>query len=348
MLLSSHGHWHLVQKHWLPRRRRARPSAALDDLERIIAQSAAKRKSISHCGHDLIELVGSPPPVMSTSMPNPWLSRRLLNYAHQGGAKEAPSSTMHAFRSAVANGADALEMDVHATSDGHLVVCHDATVDRTTDARGRIADMTLEQLGPLDNAYWFVPGIECSFDAQPHEYTLRGRAPRDHDFGIATLREVLESFPDVFLNLDIKETYPQGPGYEDLVANLLHEFGRTDDVIVASFHDVALERFHAIAPNVHTSLGPSDTTELWRFVNQGAERPTFGPHQVAVQPPEKMAGLTVVDPRFVEGAHDLGLAVHVWTIDDAAGMIRQLQSGVDGIITNTPQILTQVLRASRS
>lgn len=279
---------------------------------------------------------------------NPWLDRRILNYAHQGGAKEAPSSTMYAFATAVNNGAHALEMDVHATSDGHLVVCHDATVDRTTDARGRIADMTLVQLRTLDNAYWFVPGMECSFEAELVDYSMRGHVRRDPTLGIATLREVLEGFPHVYLNLDIKETYPTVPGYETSLGELLREFGRTDDVIVASFHDVALQRFHAIAPEVHTSLGPAGTTALWQYVNQDGERPSFDAHQVAVQPPDMLGSLRVVDDRFVQAARELGLATHVWTIDDEAGMQLQLGFGVDGVITNRPRVLAEVMRAFRS
>src|SRR3954451_1986186 len=116
---------------------------------------------------------------------NPWLERRVLNYAHQGGAVEAPSSTLFAFERAVALGAEALEMDVHATADGELVVCHDATVDATTEAAGAIAAMTLEEVRALDNAYRF------SADGG---FPYRGRAPQDRRFGVATLREVLEAF----------------------------------------------------------------------------------------------------------------------------------------------------------
>src|SRR5687768_9453981 len=97
---------------------------------------------------------------------NPWLERRVLNWAHQGGAKEAPSSTLFALRQAVANGADALELDVHMTKDGVLVVCHDATVDRTTNATGAIAELTLDDVKRLDNAYWFVPGSVVDHDAE--------------------------------------------------------------------------------------------------------------------------------------------------------------------------------------
>lgn len=108
---------------------------------------------------------------------NPWLSRRVLNYAHQGGAKEYPSSTLYAFRKAIENGADALELDVHRTLDGHLVVCHDSTVNRTSNGSGPIAKMTLEQLKSLDNAYYWAPGKVVDHNLKEEEYGLRGRAP---------------------------------------------------------------------------------------------------------------------------------------------------------------------------
>src|SRR5207248_1003596 len=137
--------------------------------------------------------------------------------AHQGGAGEAPSSTLLALRLAVAAGADALELDVHATSDGELVVCHDATVDATTDGTGAIADMTLAEVRRLDNGYGFTDG------SGGHPY--RGRAPGDPELRVATLREVLEAFPDVFLNLDIKQTAPEVTPYEAALAALLREHG---------------------------------------------------------------------------------------------------------------------------
>src|SRR5207248_10249618 len=122
---------------------------------------------------------------------NPWLERRVLNYAHQGGAKEAPSSTLFAIRQAIANGAHAIELDVHATADGEIVVCHDPTVDRTTQSTGRIAELTLDHIRQLDNAYWWVPGEVVHHDpAMPTvDYIHRAKAPEDHAFGIATLHE---------------------------------------------------------------------------------------------------------------------------------------------------------------
>jgi glycerophosphoryl diester phosphodiesterase len=112
---------------------------------------------------------------------NPWLSRRVLAYAHQGGAKEAPSSTLYAMKKAIENGATALELDVHRTLDGHLVVCHDPTVNRTSNGNGAIAKMTLDQLQSLDNAYYWVPGKVVDHSQPESAYPLRGKAPADRE-----------------------------------------------------------------------------------------------------------------------------------------------------------------------
>src|ERR1700677_1640735 len=126
-----------------------------------------------------------------TSDRSPWLERRLIAYAHQGGAWECPSSTLFAIERALAAGATAIELDVHATADGELVVCHDATVDRTTAASGTIASFTLAELRRLDFSYWFIPGADVSPGRDEQDYPYRGRAPEDPHFGISTLREVL-------------------------------------------------------------------------------------------------------------------------------------------------------------
>ncbi|HVT75643.1 MAG TPA: glycerophosphodiester phosphodiesterase [Acidimicrobiales bacterium] len=273
---------------------------------------------------------------------NPWLERRVLNYAHQGGAREAPSSTLFALRQAVAGGADALELDVHATADGAVVVCHDATVDRTTPASGAIAQMTYDELRRLDNAHWWVPGEVVADDRAEHEYVHRGKAAADASFGIATLREVLEEFPGVFLNLDIKQTAPAVEPYEHRVADLLREFDRTDDVIVASFDDRATDAFSAIAPEIHTSCGTVLTTAIWQAVQDDAPLPAT--HHRALQVPATFGDIVVVDERFVDRAHDHGLAVHVWTIDEPDEMERLVDLGVDGVMTDRPSVLEAVLQ----
>lgn len=265
----------------------------------------------------------------------------MLNYAHQGGAREGPSSTLHAMRRAVAAGAHAIELDVHATADRHLVVCHDATVDRTTDGAGRIADLTLAEVQSLDNAYWWVPDRVVDHEAPEDAYVLRGRAADDPDLRIPTLRRVLEEFPGTILNLDIKQTAPDVEPYESLVAELLQELGRADDVIVASFSDDAVAAFSAAAPEVSTAAATSATAAFYFAVTQGQPVPSTRHH--ALQVPPSYGGVTVVDERFVEAAHRHGLAVHVWTIDERDEMKALIAVGVDGVMTDRPSLLAAVL-----
>jgi glycerophosphoryl diester phosphodiesterase len=273
-----------------------------------------------------------------------WLERRTIAYAHQGGAWESPSSTLHAITHALAAGANAIELDVHATADGELVVCHDATVDRTTAATGNIVSFTLAELRNLDFSYWWIPGADVTPDRPEEDYPFRGRAPEDPHFGIATLREVLEQFPGVILNLDIKQTAPLVPAYEEPLARLLAEFERTDDVIVASFLDPATDAFRSFAPKVPTSAGTMATAEFWRAVQGGDPLPTTP--AVAFQVPERQGDLVVVDQAFVAAAHRIGKAVHVWTINEADAMERLVGLGVDGIISDVPTTLSGVLSAT--
>jgi glycerophosphoryl diester phosphodiesterase len=225
-----------------------------------------------------------------------------------------------------------------------LVVCHDTTVDRTTNGQGRIAERTHVELQQLDNAFWWVPGEQVVHDAARDAYVLRGRAPDDPTLRVMTLREVLESFPDVFLNLDIKETAPTVPGYEKALADILLEFDRVDDVIVASFHDVATERFSAAAPHVHTSLGTNASVAFFQYARGLGPRPQWRSTQVALQVPARYGDVVVIDEAFVARAHTDGLAVHAWTIDDAEEMHRLIDVGIDGIMTDFPSVLEPVLR----
>ena len=273
------------------------------------------------------------------------MERRVLNFAHQGGAWEAPSSTLLAMRQAVAGGAHALELDVHATADRELVVCHDPTVERTTNGSGPIASMRLEELQTLDNAFWWVPGTDVAPGRDAADYPLRGRAPLDASLRIATLREVLEEFPDIFLNLDIKQTAPAVEPYEDLLADLLHQYGRGDDVIVASFHDSATAAFAAFAPDIALAYGTTAIALFLGAVRGGSEPPDVD--NVAFQVPTEFLGMTIVDEAFVAAAHRSGAAVHVWTIDDEVEMHRLLDLGADGIVTNRPVALAAVLSERR-
>jgi glycerophosphoryl diester phosphodiesterase len=277
-----------------------------------------------------------------SAVANPWMSRRVLTYAHQCGAWEAPSSTLFALRRALELGVTGIELDVHVTADRQLVVCHDSTVDRTTDGHGPISSMTLADLRRLDNAYWFVPGGDETTGLGPAAYPYRGRAPHDPSFGVTTLAEVmevLEDHPHVALNLDIKQTAPAVEPYEGLLAEALGRFSGTDRVIVASFLDVATDAFRRAAPDIATSAGTLAVATFWRAVHQGEEPPPL-PH-VAMQVPRARGELVVVDELFVRAAHAAGVAVHVWTVNDEKEMADVLDLGVDGIISDLPTALVR-------
>jgi glycerophosphoryl diester phosphodiesterase len=274
-------------------------------------------------------------------MSSPWLERRVIAFAHQGGSYEGPSSTLECISRALAEGATAIELDVHATSDRHIVVCHDETVDRTTNHHGAIADLTLSQLREMDNAYWFIPGETVSPGRDASQYLERGKAPENRDFGIVTLEEVVERFPGVLLNLDLKRTDPDVEPYEELLAHELRRLDRSTSVIVGSFHDTAVQRFRAFAPEVATSAATGEAATFYFSMLEGV--PSVPPI-CALQVPAVYGDVRVVDERFVETAHAADIAVHVWTINDAGEMRELLDVGVDGLISDRPTALVQVLR----
>lgn len=274
-------------------------------------------------------------------MNSPWLERRVIAFAHQGGSFEGPSSTLAAIERALANGATAIELDVHATIDRQIVVCHDETVDRTTNHHGEIADLTLAQLREMDNAYWWVAGATVTPNRADQEYLERGKAPGDRDFAVVTLEEVAERFPGVLLNLDLKRTEPDVEPYEALLANELRRLDRMSSVIVGSFHDAAVQRFRSLAPTVATSAATGEAATFYFSMLEGV--PSVPPI-CAFQVPATYGDVTVVDERFVEAAHNADIAVHVWTINDPDEMRHLLDVGVDGLISDRPTPLAQVLK----
>jgi glycerophosphoryl diester phosphodiesterase len=272
---------------------------------------------------------------------NAWLERRVVAFAHQGGSFEGPSSTLWAIERALANGASAIELDVHATKDRRIVVCHDESIDRTTNHHGLIADLTLAQLNEMDNAFWFIPGDTVTHGRDDDEYHLRGQAPSDRSLGIATLEEVSEAFPGVQLNLDIKQSDPDVEPYEELLATELARLERLESVIVASFHDVAIQRFRSFAPGVATSAATNEMVAFYLSMIEGSA-PVVAP-VVAFQVPSKVQEVEVITEQFVETAHAAGVAVHVWTINDVPEMQTLLDRGVDGIVSDRPTMLASLL-----
>ena len=247
--------------------------------------------------------------------------------AHQGGEGLRPSNTMVAFENAMALGVDVLEMDVHSTADGALVLIHDDTVDRTTDGRGRVQDFTLAELQQLDAGHYWTPDEGAT-------YPYRGQGVR-----IPTLDEVLTAFPDTKYNIEIKQTEP--PIAADLCA-ALRQHGLTDRALIASFHPHAMSAFRDACPEVATSM-VEDEIRPFYILNMLFLGRFWRPPGAAFQVPEYSGERLVLSERFVRGAHGRNVAVHPWTIDDPADMRRFLDLGVDGIITDRPDVMLEVL-----
>ncbi len=281
----------------------------------------------------------------------PWLARKPLNIAHAGGDLESPHETMYAYRQAVAAGADMLEMDLRLSRDRQLMVIHDDTVDRTTNATGAVRDRTAAELQTLDNANWFVPNCWSCQDRPASDYTLRGvrtgarPAPAGYtaaDFAIPTFQQVLDRFPDRILDVEIKDG-PDGFATAEALAAVLNASAHASRVVVVSFDDTILEHFHALAPSIVTSPGLTATT-AW-FLGTRGELPA----NASLQVPPVYSGIDVVSQKFVDDAHAAHLAVWVWfngNDDDVASeWNRLLDLGVDGLITGKPRQLQAVLDA---
>ncbi|MBK7215768.1 MAG: glycerophosphodiester phosphodiesterase [Candidatus Promineofilum sp.] len=256
-------------------------------------------------------------------------SDRPMVIAHQGGEGLRPSNTLIAFENAVALGVDVLEMDVHSTSDSALVLIHDDTVDRTTDGTGRVNDFALAELQQLDaGEYWTAD------DGATTPY--RGQGVR-----IPTLDEVLTAFPQMKFNIEIKQVEPS---IASSLCEALRAHDLTDRALIASFHPTAMNEFRAACPEVATSM-VEDEIRPFFILNTIFLGALYNPPGAAFQVPEYSGSLHVLTPRFVRGAHGNNVAVHPWTIDDPADMARFLDMGVDGIITDRPDLMIELLRS---
>lgn len=233
-----------------------------------------------------------------------------------------PENTLEAFEAAVRMGYSHLETDLHMTKDGVLVCHHDATVDRTTNGIGPVESHTFAELQRLDAGF-----RHRSKDG----YRFRAGGIR-----IPSLEEAVKAFPDARFIIDMK-----ADGMEDALMALIERHALYDRLIVGSFQDSRLERFRqASGGSVPTSTG-REIARLWVLASRvGRGVPTKA---AALQLPTQMRGVRVVDEKLVRSAHRAGLQVHVWTVNRTEDMIRYLDIGVDGIVTDRPDLLKNVL-----
>lgn len=251
----------------------------------------------------------------------------ILVMAHRGGLGLWPENTIHGYRKALEAGADVLEIDVWLTRDGVVVVNHDRTVDRTTDGSGPIRDFTLDELKQLDAGYRW---------SEDDTYPYRGAGHT-----IPTLDEVLSSFPEARFNIDLKEN---SDALIDSLCALIDTHDAADRLMIASFHQDVLHRFRERCPGTPTSAG---SREIARFLLLSRLRLTFLCGELpfrAFQVPLSAGPISVVTRTFVEAAHRCGVEVHPWTVNDPDDMRRLIDLGVDGIITDYPDRLVDILR----
>lgn len=238
----------------------------------------------------------------------------VLVYGHRGAQAYAPMNTLPAFELAAEQGAHGIELDVQLSKDGVPVVIHDFSVDATTDGSGFVADMTLEQLKALDAGSWF--------DAK-----FAGTR-------IPTLDEVFDALGQrLIINVEIKWFLPEDNGIERVVADAIAEYGLRERVLVSSFNPIVLKRFRAIAPDVPLGYLTSSHTM------QENTQPMVLPSDFEAQHPHH----ELIDPTRAEWVLESGHILNAWTVNEPERARQLLLMGVQGIITDKPDVILKAL-----
>ena len=241
-----------------------------------------------------------------------WLrpGRSFRIVAHRGSSAAAPENTLAAFRRAVEEGADAVELDVRLSADGEVVVIHDATVRRTTDGRGTVAGTTLTALRRLDAGAW--------------------RAPRFAGERIPTLAEVLAEIPpSVGLNVELKpgRARGSGPALVERTGRILAAAHRDPSILVTSFQHGLIARFKELHPSIPTGI-------LLHPLRAGSRSPVRAARAIGAE--YIVFGSRTLTKRLTRRAHEEGLRVAEYTVDTEARLRRARRYGVDAVITNVP------------
>jgi glycerophosphoryl diester phosphodiesterase len=245
-------------------------------------------------------------------------------FAHRGGCALGPENTLAAFDLGMAAGADGIELDVHLSADGVVVVCHDDTLDRTTDATGRVRARTAAQLGAVDAG--------CRFAGATGTFPFRGRG-----VGVPTLLEVLQRYREALIIIEMKEN---SAAMGEAVARTVKAADAVGRVCAAGYGQLALDAARAALPEMATSATyPEVRLAVYRSM---ARWPVRHASYDAFQVPETAGAVRIISPRFIRHVHDAGRRLQAWTIDDEADMERLLSWGVDGLISNRPDVAVRV------
>lgn len=249
--------------------------------------------------------------------------------AHRGWRGLYPENTMLSFRKAAELPIDGLEIDIHQTADGVLVVCHDDTVDRTTNGNGRIQEYTFAELQQLDAGYRFTPDGGQTFPFRGQEIT------------IPTLTEVFETFPNLWINIDMKQ---ETPSLVRPFAELIRRHNVAHRLCVGSFSNQTVADFRRACPEVARTASHAETARWFALSKLRLDRFYWGDgHVLQIPEIDPDSGWRLVIPRSVRAAHRNNIAVHVWTVNETADMQRLLDMGVDGLISDFPDRALQLL-----
>ncbi len=246
-----------------------------------------------------------------------------IRFAHRGSRLLWPENTWYAFDAAVQDfGYRYIETDIRITRDGVVVVFHDETLERTTNGTGKVSDWDWEDLRHLDAAY--------QFSTDGEGFPFRGTG-----ITVSRLEDTFDRYPDVCFNIDLKQ-----PGSEWPVAEVVARAKRLDSVLIGSFSDRRISRFRRITKGrVATSAGPSEAMAMFAASRLGR---TSKRQADAYQLPRSVKGASV-DRKLVNAVHEAGAQVHVWTIDEPIQMNELLDLGVDGIVSDRPDLLNEVI-----
>lgn len=259
-------------------------------------------------------------------------TNRPLNIAHRGGMGIFPEHTIFAYKKALQAGADVLETDVRSTKDGEIVVIHDQTVDRTTNGKGSVNELMLSEIKRLDTGYRFA--IKRG---DKEDYPFRGKG-----LTIPTLKEVFSEFPNQRINIEIKQLEPQ---IEDALFGIIKEMGMTDNVLVISESHEAIKRFRRISKgSIATGASVSEVRRFVFFMRLKA-MPLYIPTADAFQIPEYHGSYHLLTDELIEKAHKKNIRIHVWTVNKKEDMERLIKMGVDGIMTDYPDLLNEAIRS---
>jgi glycerophosphoryl diester phosphodiesterase len=240
-------------------------------------------------------------------------------FGHRGAAGEIPENTMASFERAVRAGAVYLELDVHMTADGEVVVSHDPSLSRTCGRDQMIRESTWGEVRSADAAFTFTTDGGETFP-------FRNRGIR-----IPRLVEVLASFLGVNYVIEVKQTEPS---VIPALLKVIDATGSRRRVLVASERDEVVRQVRAMAPGIPTNFPYGEVEEFLQAM--AGNRPGYAPEGNALQIPPEYEGWRLVTPESIEFAHRAGVEVHVWTINDAKEMNRFLDWGADGIFTDFP------------